>query len=92
VLRVGYIGSYARGNWGAGSDLDLIAIVERAAQPFHSRAAAFDTTTLPGPADLWVYTQEEWDRLDRQARFYRMVARDAVWFHAREPESRGRPE
>ena len=30
ILRVGYFGSYARGDWGVGSDLDLVIIVERA--------------------------------------------------------------
>ena len=28
VLKIGYFGSYARGDWGVGSDLDLIIIVE----------------------------------------------------------------
>ncbi len=34
LLRFGYFGSYARGNWGVGSDLDLIAVVDDAAEPF----------------------------------------------------------
>ena len=28
VLRIGYFGSYARGDWGVGSDLDLIIILK----------------------------------------------------------------
>ena len=32
--RCGYFGSYARGDWGVGSDLDLIAIVDAASEPF----------------------------------------------------------
>ena len=28
VVRIGYFGSYARDDWGVGSDLDLIAIVK----------------------------------------------------------------
>jgi predicted nucleotidyltransferase len=34
VVRVGYFGSYARGDWGVGSDLDLIIIVDRSDEPF----------------------------------------------------------
>ncbi len=62
VRRVGFFGSYARGDWGVGSDVDLIVVVERADLPFERRAIAFDTTPLPVPVDLFVYTLEEWDR------------------------------
>ena len=34
VRRIGYFGSYARGDWGVGSDLDLVAIVDAAVEPF----------------------------------------------------------
>ena len=34
VLRIGYMGSYARSDWGVGSDLDLVIVVERCEQPF----------------------------------------------------------
>jgi len=27
IIRLGYFGSYARGDWGVGSDLDLIVIL-----------------------------------------------------------------
>ena len=37
LLRLGYFGSYARGNAGVGSDQDLIAIVDRAAEKFERR-------------------------------------------------------
>jgi hypothetical protein len=34
IRRIGYLGLYARGDWGVGSDLDVIAIVDDATQPF----------------------------------------------------------
>ncbi len=37
LLRLGYFGSYASGNAGVGSDLDLIGIVDRAAEKFERR-------------------------------------------------------
>lgn len=84
VLRVGYIGSYARGDWGVGSDVDLLVIVEHSDQPFMRRAASFDATGLPVPADVLVYTRDEWERLDPASRFARTVAREAVWVHPAE--------
>lgn len=49
VVRVGDLGSYARGDWGVGSDLDLIIIVDQSDDPFERRAARWDATELPVP-------------------------------------------
>ena len=66
LLRVGYFGSCARGNWGVGSDLDVILIVESSPDPFPVRAARWDLSDLPVPCDVLVYTQEEWARVERR--------------------------
>ena len=80
IIRLGYFGSYARGDWGVGSDIDLIAIVERSAEPFERRALAWDLLDLPVPAALVVYTRKEWDRMCREGgRFVRTINREAVW-------------
>ncbi|MCL4503866.1 MAG: nucleotidyltransferase domain-containing protein [Deltaproteobacteria bacterium] len=81
ILRVGYFGSYARGDWGVGSDLDLVVIIEKSNQPFERRAAEFDTLQLPVPADLLVYTQEEWKTL-RPGKFLRILEKEAVWIYS----------
>lgn len=60
---MGYFGSFARGNWGVGSDLDVLVIVDDANRPFFERPSQFDTSPLPVPVDLLVYTREEWERL-----------------------------
>ncbi len=80
VRRIGYFGSYARGDWGVGSDLDLVIVVETAEQPFERRSTEWDVTELPVPADLLVYTQEEWHKVAQQGgRFYRTVMQEARW-------------
>jgi len=80
LLRLGYFGSYARGDWGVGSDLDLIAVVESSASPFERRGLEWETSTLPVPAQLLIYTREEWERLRSEAgRFFRTVDRERVW-------------
>lgn len=84
VIRVGYFGSYARGDWGVGSDLDLVIIVEGSEHPFERRAAEWDATDLPVPADVLVYTEEEWQTLIQARRFHQRVMREAVWVYVRE--------
>lgn len=80
LLRLGYFGSYARGDWGVGSDVDLIAIVARSDDPFEARAARWDVTPLPVPADLSVYTSDEWDALQqRGGRFAERLLSETVW-------------
>jgi uncharacterized protein len=83
LLRIGYFGSYARGNWGVGSDLDLIVIVAQDDRPFTERGQDWDASALPVPADVLVYTEQEWDELARrEARFYRTVAAEAIWVYS----------
>ena len=81
VLRVGYFGSYARGDWGVGSDLDLVLVVERAEEPFELRAARWDVTRLPVPAEALVYTALEWESVAASTRFGQALAREAVWVY-----------
>ena len=85
VARIGLFGSYARGDWGVGSDLDLIAVVDEADLPFEQRALSFDLLGLPVPADLLVYTVQEWDRLmAEEGRFARVVAAESIWLYEKE--------
>jgi uncharacterized protein len=84
LKRLGYFGSYARGNWGVGSDLDLVAVVSHDSEPFERRLLDWDLNDLPVPADILVYTEEEWERLVREGgRFAQMIMREAVWLYQR---------
>lgn len=84
LLRVGYFGSYARGDWGVNSDLDLICIVENSQTPFWQRPIEWDLTNLPVPTDMLVYTREEWDSMaERGERFYQVIQQEAVWVYER---------
>ncbi|MCX5861886.1 MAG: nucleotidyltransferase domain-containing protein [Desulfomonile sp.] len=80
VVRIGYFGSYARGDWGVGSDLDLLAIVEGSEEPFERRSLSWDLRDLPVAADLLVYTVDEWEKLQAEGgRFVRTLEQEAVW-------------
>jgi predicted nucleotidyltransferase len=78
LLRVGYFGSYARGDWGVGSDLDVIIVVRESSTPLIRRAAEWDLTRLPVPADVLVYTESEWRSLAESGIRFARVARDEV--------------
>lgn len=85
VARIGYFGSYARGDWGPGSDLDVVIVVDHSSLPFERRGTEWDTTDLPVPADVLVYTRKEWGSLRRKkSPFSRTVAREVVWVYVRQ--------
>lgn len=79
IIRIGYFGSYAKGNWGVGSDLDLVIIVKSSELPFNRRAIEWDTMELPVPTDVLVYTEGEWQRMDCQTRFFKMLNEETIW-------------
>lgn len=79
LLRVGYIGSYARGRWGVGSDLDVVLILEHSPRPWIERGRDWDLSSLPVPTDVLIYTASEFERKAAETnRFSRELA-EAVW-------------
>ncbi|WP_297527227.1 nucleotidyltransferase domain-containing protein [Thiohalobacter sp.] len=92
LLRLGVFGSFARRtDWGVGSDLDLVAVVAESDRPFAERARDWDLTSLPVPAELLVYTEDEWQRLMAQGgRFADTMASEGVWLFEREGAGRAR--
>jgi predicted nucleotidyltransferase len=84
IERLGYFGSYARGDWGVGSDLDLVAVVDDSREPFERRSLNWDLHGLPVPADILIYTALEWEELQgRDDKFSRMLSREVVWTYLR---------
>jgi uncharacterized protein len=84
LLRLGYHGSYAREDWGVGSDVDLIAIVTESSEAFGRRHLSWSLASLPVPSDLMVYTRDEWKSLtDKGGGFARTMARGTVWIYVK---------
>jgi predicted nucleotidyltransferase len=80
IVRLGYFGSYARGDWGVGSDLDLIAVVDETFESFERRSINWDLNDLPVSAEIIVYSLSEWEDLEKNdTRFTRMLKTEAVW-------------
>ena len=80
LRALGYFGSYARGDEGFGSDLDLVAVVAGSPLPRSERPRAWRTEELPVATDLLVYTTAEWETLRQDgSRFARMLAAETIW-------------
>ncbi len=75
VIRIGYFGSYARKDWGVGSDLDLLIVLEDSIKGAVNR---IDTTPLPVPVDLISYTESEFKRIKQEARLT-AILEEVIW-------------
>jgi uncharacterized protein len=79
VIAVGYVGSYARGDAGVGSDLDLL-IVRRDGSPLPDVLGA-DVVALPVPADILHYTESELAGVvERGLRMATVIRHEARWW------------
>ncbi len=84
LAAVGFFGSYARGDWGVGSDIDLLLVLDSSAAPFGSRAVPRGGPTLPVPSDHLIYTQDELESLMRRGgRFADVMRRETLWVFRR---------
>lgn len=82
LTKIGYFGSYAKENWGVGSDLDLIIILEKSEKPFERRGIDFDTSPIPVPTELLVYTRKEWRNMQvEKNEFYCSVFEEIIWIN-----------
>jgi len=64
IVKVGYFGSYARGDYAPGSDFDvLMEVTTAAAKRRADRAAEYLPDRFPVDVDLLVYTSQELARL-----------------------------
>lgn len=63
VQAIFCIGSCARGDYGVGSDFDVIVLISDTNMSLVERRRNYEPTELPVPADVWVYTVSEWSAL-----------------------------
>lgn len=87
IQKIGCFGSYARGDWGVGSDVDLLMVVTHTDLPFEQRALSFDATALPVAADVVVYTLDEWQNLQKKSASVRKIAAEVYWVFQRSEET-----
>lgn len=78
VQKVILFGSHARQSLHSKSDIDLI-VIRPTTQPFVRRADDLIDLLPPGtPADLLVYTPEEWERLRANRGFHRRAQQEGT--------------
>ena len=79
VQRILVVGSCARGDYGVGSDLDLIVIVDAAPDSLVARRARYEPTDIPVPVDVTIFTQGEWSALaEHSPHIWRRLHREII--------------
>ena len=90
VIAIGYFGSYARGDYGVGSDLDLVVILQDSDAPRYQRTLGWQTERLPVPCDVLTYTLDEWRALASSGyRIYQALTTETVWVWGAPPGTEG---
>ena len=80
ISRIGLFGSYAKGAFAPGSDIDLLILVSESSEPrWFMRSAGFDTLKLSVGADLFVYTEAEAERMRETSSWFQHILREVVW-------------
>ncbi|OGL45917.1 MAG: hypothetical protein A2161_02075 [Candidatus Schekmanbacteria bacterium RBG_13_48_7] len=88
ILQIICIGSFARDDWGPGSDIDLIIVMQDNPYPFWQRPAQWDTAMLPVPAELRIYTLEEWEKTkNKNNRFWNVILKEGIQVYPQKPGS-----
>ncbi len=59
ALKIILFGSFARGDYGARSDLDLLIVLEHSSRPLHERFTEFQPYVPAYPTDMLVLTEAE---------------------------------
>jgi len=59
VLKVLLFGSFAREDYGARSDLDLLVVLRQSDEPMRERIGRFLSEAPAYPTDMLVYTEQE---------------------------------
>jgi len=93
LRALGYFGSCARNEWGVGSDVDLVAVLDVPAGEETPKILDLPwarVIRLPVAHDLFVYSIEDLRRMTAEGmRFSRMLATETVWVYGQWP---GKPE
>ncbi len=80
IIRIGYFGSYARGDWGVGSDLDMLIVLKNVTDQLDVHAVKLELTSIPVPVDTLIYSEQEWqDLIQGGGKFIREIQAEAVW-------------
>ena len=67
---------------GSGSDVDLVSVVIESSESFDRRNLSWDLSSIPVPAELLVYTKDEWEELQKEnGLFIRTLNRETVWIY-----------
>lgn len=94
VEAIGVAGSYARGNWSVGSDVDIVVLVRSSETPFMARPRSWSLEGIPVPADLLIYTRAEWREMKRRGGGGEVLPRETHWVYRRQAQrgSRAQPK
>ena len=79
IAKISSFGSITTGRWGVGSDCDILIELEICSLPFMERSLGYNTSDIPVPVEIVVYTTGELIAMRKEGhRFMREFDRDSI--------------
>ena len=84
ILRVGYFGSYARGDYTPSSDLDVVILLSTSDSRLLDRVLEYQPEGVPVACEVFPYTTDEVDQMRSEGRgWWHEIEAHAVWVWTR---------
>jgi len=81
VEKIGLFGSYATDTYGPRSDADLLILLRASDKPFRDRIPEFLPAGLSVPCDVFPYTADEIESLQRdESPWIKHILKEVIWF------------
>ena len=84
VLRIGYFGSYARGDYTPFSDLDVVVVLAGSPRRFPERTLDYQPQDVPVGCEVFAYTADEIALMRREGRsWWHEIETTCLWVWTR---------
>jgi predicted nucleotidyltransferase len=83
IIKIGYFGSYARGDYTPASDLDILILIDKSDKVFFKRADDYTADNISVGCEIFVFTKQEVKQRTKKYKkgWVDTILEEAVWIY-----------